>query len=699
MTPGSADPALLEALARSEAYPHDPSAAGGVRVVQTHLSLVFLTGERVYKVRKSVDLGFVDFSTRQKRDADCLREVVLNRRLAPDVYLGVAPVRRLPGGFEVGPIRETLRADAEAGSEHCVVMRRLPDGRDLLSLLRAGRARPEHLDAVADRLVRFHAEHRLGRPAPWSETAWLEHIESPVRACVTALRDPSGGVGAGRIERLEWLERDRFEACRSLFEVRRREGRAVDGHGDVHLEHVWFEEDTSPALLVDCIEFDEALRRIDVASEVAFLAMDLAYRDRSDLEARFVRRYARAADDFGLYGVLDYFAGYRALVRAKVAGLAARDSTILPEQRSAASTSTERHLALAEGLFAAPGRGRLVVMCGSVGSGKSSAAEILADMLEGVVISSDWTRKHLAGLDPTRSKALTRDALYEDRHKERVYRALLERARPVVDSGRTAILDATFGRQAERNRALAWAREVGVQASLVEVECAPAVARERLLRREAQGRDPSDAGPDLLDRSRQAYEPPDEWPQGRRWRLLTDESDWPAQAARIAARLAAARMPFGIDPATLEASPGRSAMPSTDHAVSEIMRRDFVTLELRDRLDLVDDIMKLGRIRHMPVLDDGRLVGVVSQRDLFAASLSKALEFEAKQRRAFLRSVEVEEAMTADPATVSPDTPLFDAARLMIQRRIGCLPVVNEAGSVVGLVTETDLLRAAYRDD
>lgn len=137
-------------------------------------------------------------------------------------------------------------------------------------------------------------------------------------------------------------------------------------------------------------------------------------------------------------------------------------------------------------------------------------------------------------------------------------------------------------------------------------------------------------------------------------------------------------------------------MTASDRPVSEIMRTQFVTLKTEDRLDLADDVMKLGRIRHMPVLEGERLVGVVSQRDLLAASLSRALDFEASHRRSFLKSVAVDEVMARDVVTVAPDTPIVEAALLMIRRKIGCLPVVDAKGAPVGLVTETDLLRSAY---
>jgi CBS domain-containing protein len=140
-------------------------------------------------------------------------------------------------------------------------------------------------------------------------------------------------------------------------------------------------------------------------------------------------------------------------------------------------------------------------------------------------------------------------------------------------------------------------------------------------------------------------------------------------------------------------------MDRRDEPVETVMTRDFVSVEPGERLDFVDDVMQLGRIRHMPVLEGGKLVGIVSQRDLLAASLSRALDFDAQQRRSFMRSVEVSEVMSRNPITIAPGASLRDAARVLLRHRIGCLPVVDEAGTVVGLLTETDLLRGVYADD
>jgi predicted kinase len=346
-----------------------------------------------------------------------------------------------------------------------------------------------------------------------------------------------GGVPPETVQRVEAAFAARLAAGAARLEARRAEGRAVDGHGDVHLQHVWFEAEAGAPLLVDCVEFSDELRRIDAAGEVAFLAMDLAYRGRGDLGARFLRRYAEASDDFGLFGVVDLHAAYRAAVRAKVAGLASAEPELPPAQREAAAASAARHLALAERLLAPPRPGRLVVLCGTVGSGKSTVAQALADRLHGVVVSSDRTRKRLAGLAPDAraGAAAGGEGIYTDAWNERTYRALLDRAEPVVASGRAALLDATYARAGDRAAARAFAEEAGAEAWLVEARCGETAARERLARRAREGSDPSDAGPELLAPSVAGFEPPDEWPAARRLAVATDAPD-PDAAIDAAAR-------------------------------------------------------------------------------------------------------------------------------------------------------------------
>jgi aminoglycoside phosphotransferase family enzyme/predicted kinase len=525
ITPDSISPLLLESLAFPSAYPNDASAALGVEHIQTHISHLFLTPDRVYKLRKAVNLGFVDFTTRAERNADCIREVQLNRRLAPDVYLGVAPLETGAGGFMVGKLAEAAASDA---AEHCVVMRRLPTGRDALSLLSAGILTRRHIDAVAQRIASFHQENRLPAQRLGGDRAILKSVMHPLQDCIRTLEGASHDRQIGEtlcvIERLAhaFLEERGEQVCNYV-----RHGSRIDGHGDLHLQHVWFERDHDLPVMIDCLEFDPALRQTDAACEIAFLAMDLAYRKHDDLAERLLSRYAVAADEFELYWLVDFYQGYRAVVRAKVAAIASADSALGWEQRRAARQSARRHLAFAERILRRRSGGSLVLLCGKVGTGKSTAAEFLAHACGGIAISSDRLRKRLAGLPfDARVKAVTDRGLYSPQRRAAIYDAMLERAAPVVASGRLAVLDASFGTAARRDRARRWATERGAPVLLIEVGCEEGTALERLAKRQEAGESASDAGPAFHATSAARFEPPDEWPRGTRIGLRTDTSSW-----------------------------------------------------------------------------------------------------------------------------------------------------------------------------
>ena len=494
---------LVAGLCDSAAYAHDPTAVDGVATIQTHISHLFLTGSRVYKLRKAVHLGFLDFGTRQVRNEDCLREIALNRRLASGVYLGVAPVHLTGPDAHVGAVGESL---SNPGLEHCVVMRRLPPGRDAVSLVERGEFGADHVDAIARVVVRFHERHRLGRPAPFSPEAWLTGIRTPVEDNFAPI---ARVIDDARLPRLARRGREVFDSRHDQFERRRIDGRAVDGHGDLHLAHVWFEADDRDPLLIDAIEFSDGLRKIDASSEVAFMAMDLTYRGHGDLAERFLRRYATESDDFHLYSVVDYFLSYRAAVRAKVAAIAAVEPEVPDGQRRAARASASRHLDLAGDALFRRGQAAVVVMAGVVGTGKSTAAEEVASSLAGTaVISSDRIRKRLAGLDPLdRTETAVDAGIYTEEVSRHVYQGLLDRAESVIGSGRVAILDATFSRSDQRAHAAEFARVHGVPFLIIETRCGADSVQQRLEERERGALDPSDAGPDFYAASVSRYEP------------------------------------------------------------------------------------------------------------------------------------------------------------------------------------------------
>jgi aminoglycoside phosphotransferase family enzyme/predicted kinase len=542
-SPDYPDPEVIAGLAEPRAYPKDPEAgAGRVEVVQTHLSHVFLTPTRVYKFRKAVDLPFVCFASREERNADCLREVALNRRLAPDVYLGVAPLVVAPGGVRVGAPAEDLDASSAAPREHCVVMRRLPEGRDALGLLEKGALTQRQLERLADRMAAFHATHSLGAPAPFEREDWYARCTEPVDASFRTIED--AGVDAGpELPRARCLALDFARHHAGRFEQRRACGRAVDAHGDLHLQHVWFEADDAEPLVIDCLEFEPRLRQIDVAAEIAFTAMDLGYRGHPALAGSFLRRYARAADDFDLYGVVDYFVGYRAAVRAKVAAIAAGDTALEAAQRGQAAQSARRHVAFAAQALSPRKPAALVLVGGVVGTGKSSVAEALAAALDAApgaaILSSDRVRKRLAGLGALeRSGAGPDEGLYAPDAVHETYAALLERTRPVLASGRVALLDATWASRAERRRAWQLAAEQGVPACFVETRCGPAETLERLRRRSACGGDASDAGPERYRVSAARFEALEAGECTHLRVVHTDAPDWRDAVTWIASELA-----------------------------------------------------------------------------------------------------------------------------------------------------------------
>ena len=514
-------------------------APGGVEAefIQTHISFLILNRDRVYKIRKSVRFPFLSFATRAERNEDCLREVRLNRRLAPDVYLGVAPLLERDDHFAVGDVGEELlqRRDGRDAPEHCVVMKRLRADGDAQSLLEAGRLSPEHIDAIADRIASFHAAHRLGTPVPYSPEAWLERVEAPFAESLESV--VCNAEVPELIETAEQLlARVRTDASerRELLEVRRSEGRAVDGHGDLQLAHCWFDGAGVEPSIIDCTEFSEDFRHIDAASEVAFLAMDLRYRGHPELAERFLARYASCVDDFGIYSLVDFYASYRAAVRAKVAVLASIDANIEAKQRKAALGSAKAHLELAEKTLEPRQAGSITITCGTVGCGKSTVANAWAQATSGVVISSDRTRKHLAGIpadDHSGAAETSESGLYSRGRKEAVYSALLERADVVVRSGRHVMLDASFPRASQRQAVRRWAEERGISSRLVHIVCDADTARTRLAARERAGTDASDAGPSLYDWSVDNFEAPDEWPDSERSTISTDKSDWQDRVA------------------------------------------------------------------------------------------------------------------------------------------------------------------------
>jgi aminoglycoside phosphotransferase family enzyme/predicted kinase len=458
--------------------------------VTTHISWVLITDQDVWKIKRPVDYGFLDYTSLDRRRHFCEEEVRLNRRLAPDVYLGVVPVRRDATGA-------TLVGDG-AVVDYAVRMRRLPDAASTDALLRAGKLGHDHLWRLAGTLARFYAT------APATPAYGAADV---IRGNVTENFDQVRPF-VGRL-----LSADTFETVRAWqlgclaqqrdrFEARIDQGRIRDGHGDLRLEHVYF--DGGDPIVLDCIEFNERFRMGDVASDVAFLAMELDGRARSELAESFVGRFALESDDYDLYGIVDFYRCYRAWVRGKVAAFLAGDPSTPPEKAARKAREAQALFTLAQRHAGPPGPpGPVVAVGGLIGTGKTVLAEALARALGLPVVQSDRTRKWLVGVAATdRASA----AAYGADVSDRTFAELFRRAAVVLASGRGIILDATFRARELRRQARELARRVGAPFLFVETTCDDATLRERL-RRRAAGPSVSDATEDLVDRMRQEFEP------------------------------------------------------------------------------------------------------------------------------------------------------------------------------------------------
>jgi aminoglycoside phosphotransferase family enzyme/predicted kinase len=441
-----------------------------VAVAETHSAVVFFVGDRAYKLKKPVDLGFLDFRTREAREADCHHEVELNRRLSPDVYLGVADVHGPDGTV----------------CDHLVVMRRMPQDRRLSSLVARGVPVDDELWDLAHLLAAFHsrAEH-----SPAADlAAGVEALAGRWADNTAVLREHAGRFVEGDdVERAQTLADRYLAGRRPLFDARTADGRAVDGHGDLMADDIFCLDD-GPRVL-DCIEFAEAFRLGDTLADAAFLAMDLERLGHPELASRFLAAYREHAGDSWPVSLAHHHIAYRAHVRAKVAAIRTAQGV------KAAGDEARNLLALAlRHLDAA--RVRLIVVGGLPGTGKSTLAAGLGDRLGATVLRSDEIRKELAGLAPTTpADAPFGEGIYTPAGTERTYDTLLDRATVALGLGESVVLDASWTHEPWRAAARAIAERT--RSELVELRCsAPtAVAAKRMHRRQAAHNDPSDATP------------------------------------------------------------------------------------------------------------------------------------------------------------------------------------------------------------
>ena len=487
---------LVRALQEPERYANRVTK---VTLIETHISCVLLTGRLAYKIKKPVNFGFVDFSTLEQRRRCCLDELRLNRRLAPELYLAVVAIRGTPDN----PRLDSTDHDPDGGPviEYAVKMREFPQSQLFDRRLARGVLHVEQIDELAGRIAQFH-----GQAARTPPTAALGSPDEIWRLAAENFAPESAAdavLEAPVLRQLADWSRAHYARLEPFLAQRRADGFVRECHGDLHLGNVAL-VDGKP-LAFDGIEFNPALRWIDVMNEVAFLSMDLDERGRPDLAWRFINRYLEHTGDYaGLPGLI-FYRVYRALVRAKVAGLRAA-------QEDSPTAARERETRAQYLTFAvrasAPQQAQLLLMHGVSGSGKSWTAQALAEHLGAVRLRSDIERKRLHGLPPlARSHSATNAGLYAGSSTGATYRRLARLAREVLLAGLPAVVDATCLKAWQRELFRALADELGIPWRIVSCHADQATLRQRLIAREAGGGDASEADLAILHQQLQTIDP------------------------------------------------------------------------------------------------------------------------------------------------------------------------------------------------
>ncbi|MDJ0910796.1 MAG: AAA family ATPase [Woeseiaceae bacterium] len=487
---------LVQALLDPAAWPHP---VDDLRMLETHISWVFLTGEYAYKIKKPVVLTFLDFSALEMRKHWCGEEIRLNSRWAPQLYIDVVPISGSADAPEVGGGGTPI--------EYAVRMRQFPQSALLSERLAAGRIDADDMielaDMIADRHANLpvHREARFGSPAaitkPMHEN--FVYIE-PV------LEEPTLS------ELKDWTDAE-LDRCSAAIDSRWREGFLRACHGDLHLRNLVHLEDGIVAF--DCVEFSDELRILDVISDIGFLTMDLVANDRADLARTVINRYLEVSGDYGgmrLYGM--YYV-YHCLIRAKVDAIRAAARVPGEEQQRDAFLDSMRHYCRVAMNWIHRPRPALIVMHGFSGSGKTWVSSRLLQSLYAVRIRSDIERKRLYGIgERASSSSAPGEGLYGTDESAATHDHMLDIARQLLNSGHRVILDASFLRSEERKRARSLAGEKGVPFVLVDVDAASDVLERRIESRQAENKDASEANLDVLEHQRRHSDPLDDETDG-----------------------------------------------------------------------------------------------------------------------------------------------------------------------------------------
>lgn len=489
--------AILKALLRPETYGKDVKQ---VRLIQTHTSWVFLTGDFAYKIKKPVFFGFLDYTTLEARKFFCEEEYRLNRRLSSDIYLAVLPVVQLTSS---GKQKVSFGGEGEI-IDYAVKMKELPQERLMTELLKQDNITYPTIDEIAKIIANFHQTAETGQginqfgSVETIKFNWDENFAQTEEFIGKTLSQRAFCLIKKTVYRFML---DNFD----LFVKRISEGKIRQCHGDLHSKNIFI---TDKVYIFDGIEFNQRFSCCDIASEIAFFVMDLDYYNKHHLANFFIDRYLQYSKDYDLLALLDFYKCYRAYVRGKVTSFNLNDKGISAEDKSLAQRTARRYFRLAgnyaQNLFASP---KLIVMIGLPGVGKTHFAQALAPKINAYHLRTDIIRKELEQI-PFDQHHYTGygKGIYTSNISARTYDEMFSRARRYLAYGKSCILDATFSMQAPRRTAQKIAQEFNANFLMVGCYCPKKLVLKRMHKRE-RSFDFSDANPEVYEAMRKNFDP------------------------------------------------------------------------------------------------------------------------------------------------------------------------------------------------
>jgi aminoglycoside phosphotransferase family enzyme/predicted kinase len=484
---------LITALLQPQVYDH-PVAE--IQLFETHISWVILTGDYAYKIKKPVNFGFLNFSSLEQRKYYCEQELLLNRRLAPELYLEVI-------GF-TGTAEQPQINGCDQVFEYAVKMRQFDPEQQLDKLLQQGKLSTEHIDQLADTVASFHQQIEVAvQDSPFGSPA---AVWQPIQKNFDQIRPRL--INAAELARLDALQQwsqQRFEQLKEAIITRKQQGFIRNCHGDMHLANITLID--NKITVFDCIEFNDNFRWIDVISEIAFTTMDLIDRQRPDLAARILDRYLQRTGDYAGLALLQFYQVYRALVRAKVAIIRHSQAGSSTNEQQESLQQYSDYSQLAE-TFTQTKPATLYIAHGVSGSGKTTLSQPLLEHYGMIRLRSDVERKCLFGLTAeAKSQSETDQGIYNQSASQQTYQRLIELTRHTLQAGYSSIVDATFLKCEQRQLFHDLAQQLDVPFVILHFHADETLLQQWISERQAKGKDASEATIEVLEHQLKTEQP------------------------------------------------------------------------------------------------------------------------------------------------------------------------------------------------